>query len=513
MKVVTASEMQNIDRITIEEMGLPGEVLMGLAGRAVADHVMSVCPRMNRAAVFSGTGNNGGDGFVAAYYLTMSGFTPDVFLVGQEDRISETSRIYYNLCKKAGIRIRAADGNLDLDGYDCIVDAILGTGFAGAVRGAAAVVIRAINDSDVFVVAVDIPSGLGSDGAAPEGEAIIADCTVAIGLPKISLVTYPGKEYAGTLHVVDIGFPRSLTEADGLTSELIDSDFFEKNAIREVESEYCSAPDVHKGMRGHLLIIGGFDGMEGAALLAASAALETGAGLVTVMTTGSSRPIIAGKIPELMTQALPGEDTDINGAVRALLASRRYDALILGPGMGRSDYSRRVAESVMDNAPESGIHRVLIDGDGLYHLAGQVKNRPLDPSAAWIVTPHFLEASRIMGLSVDEIRNNRHRCATMLSRQLSCTALLKGPATIIAGNGMQYINTTGCPALATAGSGDVLSGIIGSLLLRRLSPAHAAACGSWIHGRAAELCSAEQCVHALKSSDFLSYIRTAKNQM
>ncbi|HOT44864.1 MAG TPA: NAD(P)H-hydrate dehydratase [Spirochaetota bacterium] len=511
MKVVTASEMQEIDRVTIRELGLPGEVLMGLAGKAVAERALAACPSMRKAAVFSGTGNNGGDGFVAAYFLAMQGLQADVFLVGDEDRISETSRVYFSLCKKSGIRVTAFDKTIDPEGYDCIVDAILGTGFSGAVRGPAADAIRAINDADAFVVAVDVPSGLPSDGAAPESEAVAADCTVTIGLPKISLVTYPGREYAGTLHVADIGFPGALTGADGLSAELIDDEFFENNAISAIESEYCAAPDLHKGARGHLLILGGFDGMEGAAMLAASAAFETGVGLATLATTEKARSSVAGRIPELMTISLGTDAADAMKDVDAILRSKRWDSLILGPGLGRSDYSRQIAEAVINTAPACGIRKVLIDGDGLFHLAGLLKEGRLDQSVSWVITPHFLEASRLLGLSVDEIKSNRYNAASLLSEKLRCTALLKGPGTIVAGDGRRYINTTGSPALATAGSGDVLAGIIGALLLRKAPAVHAAAWGAWVHGKAADLQTAAQSGPILKSSDLIPYIRKAMN--
>ncbi|MBP7735787.1 MAG: NAD(P)H-hydrate dehydratase [Spirochaetes bacterium] len=513
MKVVTSSEMQAIDRITIQELGIPGDVLMGMAGRSVAETIRYECPRMKKAAVFAGTGNNGGDGFVISYFLTQYGTQTDVFLVGDESKISDTSRVYFNLCKKSGIPIGSVRSGLELDDYDCVIDAILGTGFAGAVRGEAAEVIRMINDSDSFVVSVDIPSGLGSDGAAPESEAVMADLTVTIGLPKISLVTYPGKEYAGTMRVVDIGFPRKLTESEDLKTELIDGGFFSKHGIREIESEYCSGPDSHKGARGHLLIIGGFDGMEGAAMLAASAAFETGIGLVTLLTTGAARPLIAGKIPELMTMALPEGLEEAAEAVRSLLGARRWNAILIGPGLGRSEYSRVVAETVFAAAAGCGTGRILVDGDGLFHLGDYVKKERLDAAVEWIITPHFLEASRISGMSVDDIKKNRYGSAGMISHELSCAVLLKGPATIVAGGGRRYVNTTGCAALGTAGSGDVLSGIIGSLLMRRMPAVHAAACGAWIHGRAAELHCSENNTDILRSSDIISFVRAAKQQM
>jgi ADP-dependent NAD(P)H-hydrate dehydratase / NAD(P)H-hydrate epimerase len=513
MKVVTSSEMQAIDRITIQELGIPGEVLMGMAGRSVAETIRNECPSMKKAAVFAGTGNNGGDGFVVAYFLAQYGMQTNVFLVGDEGKISDTSRVYFNLCRKIGIPIQTARPDIELDDYDYIIDAILGTGSAGAVRGTAAEVIRMINDSDSYVVSVDVPSGLGSDGAAPESEAVIADLTVTIGLPKISLVTYPGKEYAGTLRVVDIGFPRMLTESENLKTELVDGDFFSNHGIREIESEFCSGPDSHKGARGHLLVVGGFDGMEGAAMLAALAAFETGIGLVTLLTTEKSRSLIAGKILELMTMALPESPMEADAAVRSLLGTKRWNAIIIGPGLGRSEYSRTVADAVFASAAGCGVARVLVDGDGLFHLGEYIKNVPLDPAVGWVITPHFLEASRIIGLSVDDIKKNRHGAAEMISEKLSCVVLLKGPATIIAGGGRRYINTSGCAALGTAGSGDVLSGIIGSMLMRRMTAPHAAACGAWIHGRAAELHCSKNNTDVLKSSDIISFIRAAKKDM
>ncbi len=515
MKAVTALEMQEIDRIAIRERGMPAAVLMGLAGKAVADRIVERCPWAGSAAVFAGTGNNGGDGFVAAYYLANAGIRADVFLAGTADKISETARTYHDLCKNSGITITgmADAGDIDLDRYDCVVDALLGTGSSGQARGAAAGAIRLINDSDAYVVSVDIPSGLGSDGAAPEGEAVVADMTVTIGLPKLSLVTYPGKEFAGDLHVADIGFPRALTESASLANELIDDDFFAWHSIREIESDYRSRPDTHKGERGHLLIIGGFDGMEGAALLAAGAAFETGVGLATLMTTDSARAVVAGKIPELMTLSLPWTDgTGKDGpadALDALLGSGNYDALVIGPGMGRTVPARAVFEAAITSAGRHGIRRVLIDGDGLFHLAACLEGGGAVTGADMVVTPHFMEASRLLGVPVDEIRKNRLHAAGSLAGRLGCAALLKGPATIVSDAARSFINTTGSASLAAAGSGDVLSGIIGALLLRRFTPLVAASYGAHIHGRAADLCRAERDTDLLRSSDLLPYISRA----
>ncbi|MBN2160084.1 MAG: NAD(P)H-hydrate dehydratase [Spirochaetes bacterium] len=522
MKAVTALEMKEIDRATINDLGLSGTVLMGLAGKAVADHITGKHPWIKSAAVFTGTGNNGGDGFVTAYFLAGRGVRADVFIVGDEKKIAEPSRGYYELCKKNGNSIAIVSGaedlrNLELKGYGCIVDALLGTGFSGTPRGAVGDVIRIINDSGVYVVAVDVPSGLGSDGAAPVGETVVADCTVTIGLPKLSLVTYPGKDFAGEVNVADIGFPKSLTESDNLNTELIDSDFFSKHSIREIESEYCGSVDTHKSARGHLLIVGGFDGMEGAALMAAAAAFECGVGLATLLTTPSARAATAGRIPELMTMQLPEPVNggaprveDIQGALETALQAKRCETMLIGPGMGRGPYAKQVFAAAMPAIQRFGIKKVIIDGDGLFHLDEIYQRQSLDWSIEWIITPHFMEASRLMGISVDAIKSNRHQAAGRIARQYTCTVVLKGPASIVS-NGTQYlINTTGGPALATAGSGDVLSGIIGALSLRRLSALQAAALGAWIHGKAAEVyCSGNRC-DVLKSTDIITCIRAAK---
>lgn len=522
MKVVTAGEMQKIDRITIEERGMPAAVLMGLAGRAVADYAAAVLPCGGRVAVFSGSGNNGGDGYVAAYLLANEGFRVDLCAVGAEGNISETARVYHDLCGKSGLDIRTIKGApdlaaLDLDGYDCIIDALLGTGFTGEVRGIAADVIRAINDSDCYVVSVDVPSGLGTDGRAPEGEAVIADRTVTIGLPKLSLVTYPGKNFTGELAVADIGFPAALTGSDRITTELLDKDFFMNNAIMEIESEYTARADSHKGERGHLLLVGGFDGMEGAIMMAARSAFETGVGMGSLLTTDAARGVIAGAIPELITMSLP-RDPDASapdtGAVRAVLAGlfrqKQYGAVLVGPGMGRGPLAAAVCEALFTSARDYGITRILVDGDGLFHLAGFMKKGRPDASSGIVITPHFKEASLLLGVSVDDIRNDRHASAGRLARNLSCSAVLKGPATIVSDGDRYLVNTTGNPALAAAGSGDVLSGIIAALLLRRYTPLQAAGFGVWIHGRAADLYCSEQGADVLKSTDLLSYIRRSK---
>ena len=505
MKVVTATQMREIDSTTIDLLGCPGEVLMGMAGKAVSDEVLARYPEAHRIAVFCGTGNNGGDGFVAAYLLYNRNRHVEIFVTGDPSRYTPSTSIYAKLCNNSHIRVnilnRANIAEINISSFDLILDSMLGTGFTGELKGIAYDAIMLINSSGVPVLAVDIPSGLPSDGEAPLSDAVRAGCTVTMGLPKVSLVTWPGKMYAGDLVVADIGFPRSLTCSDSLKVDLADGDYIRLHGPASLHG------DAHKGERGHLLLAGGFDGMEGAILMAAGAALETGVGLVTVLTTENAREIIAGIYPEVMTLAFDEGDASDAEAIRKLLGSRRYDALVIGPGMGRSDSARDFFKSMLKVIPDLGIRSVLIDGDGLFHAAELFAGKGLPGGTHWVLTPHFLEASRLSGIPVEEIRKNRPLAATRCAGEMKATVLLKGPASIITDSDRMVINTTGNPAMATAGAGDVLSGITGALLLSTLTPVDATALGAYIHGLAGDLAVKENGV--LRATDITCFIRKA----
>ncbi len=524
MKVVTAKEMQKIDKISINDIGIHGEVLMGYAGKSIADYIAANLKGIKAVAVFSGTGNNGGDGFVIGYFLANMGFDVDIYIAGSREKVSETSNVYLNICINNGVPVietkeKSSLNGIDIDRYDLIIDAMLGTGFEGIPRGIIKDVIEMINDSSAKTLSVDLPSGLPSDGEAPQGETVKADYTITIGLPKISCVTYPGKKYIGKLHVTDIGFPVSLTQSDDLKIDLLNNDYVEK---RLNLSRDC---DIHKGEMGHLLLVGGFDNMEGAIIMTAQSAFETGVGLSTLLTTKGARQIIAGKIPELITRTqdsldlakldadkneIKGIEKKIENGLREFFnEGRKYDAIIIGPGMGRTSISSKLFNLLIANLEIFGINRVLIDGDGLYHLSEFLKDNKLPEKVSFIITPHFYEASRLLNKSVDQIKANRIGAAIELSQKTGAVALLKGPSTISSDGNASLINTTGNPALSTAGSGDVLSGIIGALLLRNISPLDAAGIGSYIHGLTADICITENETQILKATDIIEKIRKA----
>ncbi len=528
MKVVSSDEMRRIDRCAIEDYGMPAVVLMAQAGRAVAEYITRNFSGTRKAAVFCGTGNNGGDGFVAAYLLHNSRIPVEVYLTGDGKKTTETAAIYLKLCEKSKVPLHrlASPGDLDAvipANYDLIVDALLGTGFSGTLRGMNAHAVNFINRSGIRVVSVDIPSGLPSDGAGPEGEAVRAYCTITIGLPKISLVTFPGKQYAGILEIADIGFPRELTAADELSHELADRDYCTRHLA--VITDY----DSHKGERGHLLLAGGFDGMEGAAMMSAMAAMETGTGLATLITTYKARSIIAGKIPELITREIdavagrnkPGRMSELSDEsidcrtitewCDAFFSEERvYRSLVLGPGLGRHRISREFFRAIIAKLPGTSVKRALIDGDGLFHLYEYLGEHRLPEGIDWIITPHFGEAARLLDMPVSNIRKNRIDAAKLLARKSSAITVLKGPATIVTDGKSTLINTSGNSALATGGTGDVLSGIMGALMLRKdLTAFESAGIAAYLHGRSADLMVEKNGVAVLKATDVISGIRNA----
>lgn len=504
LSAVTAAQMREIDRISIDEIGIPAYVLMNNAGKAIADYIIN---RFNcRVSVFCGAGNNGGDGFTAAYYLSNAGFDVRLYLAGKKGKVSETSRIFMNLCENIGVKINEIEdsdaGSVKIDNGSIIIDALLGTGFEGIVRGIPQKLINIINSSvDCMVVSVDIPSGMNSDGELPAGDFVKADITVTIGLPKISLVTYPCREYCGQVIVEDIGFPSYLTAPEKIKSVLITEKLLKSFNIQK------DLPDTHKGERGHSLLIGGFKGMEGAALLAASAFFKTGCGLLTILTTAESRNILAGVVPEAMTLSLP--DDPFSDEFKNLIESGSYRSVVIGPGLGRTIYSEKIFTNFIKYSAISKIKRVLIDGDGLFHLAEYIKNNKLPSNVEFIITPHFMEASRLSGLTVSELKHNRFTSCKNLTHLTGCVTVLKGPSTIISDGDYTYINTTGNSGLATGGSGDVLSGIIGALMNRELTIIQSAAAGVFIHGLAADIFSEKTIAATMSASDIVNNIRSA----
>jgi len=488
MRLVKADEMQEMDRLTIHEMGIPGAVLMENAGRgSVRIFLEHFDPSPGSCAVvLCGPGNNGGDGYVMARYLNNAGIRIIVLVLGKAGRISGDALTNLKIIKRMKMDIREAPGPAEwrktrrcLADCDYIIDGILGTGLNSSVKGYYSRVIQDVNSSGRPVMSIDIPSGLNSDTGQEMGAAIRADLTVTFGFPKLGQMLFPGADLVGRLARIDIGIPDMVAERIiGQYSMLEPDDFVD--LLRDKRR------DIHKGDRGHLLILAGSTGKTGAATLTAMGALRTGAGLVTIGIPKSLNSILEAKLTEAMTVPLPetGEGTlslKAKGEIFRLMEGK--DALAIGPGLSTNPETSTLVKEIVAGC---GLPMV-IDADGLNALAGDRRTmKTLDDKK--ILTPHPGEMGRLMGLKASEVQDDRVGAASGFSKAHGCYVALKGARTIIAGPGGEvYLNPTGNPALSSGGAGDVLTGLISGFLARGWPMIGALNAGVYLHGLAADL--------------------------
>ena len=508
MKVVTASEMREIDRKTIEEVGIPSMVLMERAGLSVVRRIMDNCPVIQPVVVLSGGGNNGGDGLVIAREVYRAGYNVKVFLLSPEDRLSKDCRSQHEILKKLNLKIVINRPPSARDLKDSVVvDAIIGTGLNKPLRDNLSKIVGLVNQYAGYVVSVDIPTGISSDTGMTMGAAIRADITVTFGLPKIGHLIPPGSEYTGELFVEDIGFPPHLTMADSLKVELIEEDAIKALLpLRERDS--------HKGDYGHILIVGGSVGKTGAALMAAKAALRAGSGLVTIALPDAAAEPLMGSLLEEMMLPLPSNE---EGTISMTALDRimefihgRADVLAIGPGLGRSPETWQLVRELVRLSPLP----MVVDADGLNALAeigyDKLKRLLSKARAPAVLTPHIGEMSRLAGLSKNDISTKRLEVGRRFSEETGTVLVLKGAPTIVsAPEGNQYINSTGNPGMATAGSGDVLTGIISSLAGQHLSPVEAAIAGVYIHGLSGDIASGYITEYSLTAGEIINYLPEA----
>ncbi|MGE5238400.1 MAG: NAD(P)H-hydrate dehydratase [Chloroflexota bacterium] len=507
MKVVTAQEMREIDRITIQDYGVPSLVLMERAGLSVALKIRErFSPR--KVLVLCGGGNNGGDGLVVARNLHNWGYRVSAAVFSEESRLSSDCATQYRIARAMGVHV-AFRKTLRIEGLHgaVVVDAILGTGLSKPVTGELAAAFALLNDSSVPVFAVDIPSGISADTGEVLGAAVQATCTVTFGLPKRGHLLYPGAAHSGELHVEDIGFPATLLAADSLKVSLIDRSG--TAALLPHRQRYS-----HKGDYGHVLIVAGSRGKTGAALLAARASLRCGSGLVTIAFPESLSDIFQARVTDEMTLPLPddGRGTIAPGAAGQILTfvhERKIDALAVGPGIGVSEGTEEVVAGLIENSPVP----VVIDADGLNSVRADLDLLRRAKSSL-VLTPHPGEMSRLLpperGLTIQDIERARIDLPLSFSAETSACLVLKGVPTVVAApDGRAFINTTGNPGMATGGSGDVLTGIIASLIGQRLSPSSASVLGVYLHGLAGDEASKEKGEHSLIATDIAENLPAA----
>jgi len=492
MKLLKAEQMKEIDRRATDDYMIPSLVLMENAGLRVLETIRGLIGELSKVkiVILAGKGNNGGDGLVVARHLINAGARVDAFLMGEPQNLSSDCYVNYNILEKMNA-IPFPLGNdedfkclmTSLLSADLIVDAIYGTGFRGSIDHFEARVIQMINLSKAPVVAVDIPSGVEADTGKVNETAVKADHTVTFALPKLGQVLEPGRDYVGALTVADISIPKSLLEDEKLKLNLI-NELMIKKVIQPRKAES------HKGTYGHALVIGGSAGMTGAVILTSCAALRSGAGLVTAALPESLVPILEASVIEVMSRSL-AETSEANISIEAIPALENLLGTVsvcaIGPGMSRYREANAILRFVLEN---SGVP-VLIDADGLNALEGDAAILK-DRQVPIVITPHPGEMSRLTGLKIEEIQHNRLEIARQYATDWGVTVVLKGNKTIIASpSGEVFININGNPGMATAGSGDVLGGIITGLIAQGLRAQSAAVAGVYIHGssgdRAAEI--------------------------
>lgn len=484
MKVASAAEMNRIDRSAQEEYQVPGILLMERAALAVCRVIEERFGLVSKKVyIFCGKGNNGGDGLALARLLAEKSAEVTVALADQPSQFHGLALDNLIMAQKFGLRILDWENIslAELQSADLIVDALLGTGAKGAPSGAPAAIISRINDAGRPVISIDIPSGVNVDNGQISGVVIKASVTVTFGLPKPGLLVFPGAEMCGELVIAPIGFPRKLLESSSLKIN-----WPSEQEIRQLLPK--RPPTAHKGLTGHVLVVGGARGMTGAVALCSLGALRAGAGLVT-----------AG-IPE--PNHFPEKPAEVMSLAwdQALTYLERVDAVVFGPGASLQDNSRDLLRGLLKNCSVP----LVIDADGLNLLASETLDWT-DLRAPLVLTPHPGEMSRLSGLSIAEIQENRIDVARNFAKKFGVTLVLKGARSIIADrNENIFINPTGNPGMATAGMGDALAGIIGGLLAQGMEPTEAVLAGTYLHGLAGDLAVKKYGPAGIIASDLLN---------
>lgn len=489
MYLVTAEEMRSYDATAIEDYGIPGAVLMENAGRTtffiMRAYLHDDVNDLN-VAVVAGPGNNGGDGYVIARYLINHGAQVHTFLLSPRDKIKGDALINLQILEKMTSKIFSVTDEESLQEATCvwqecdvIVDAILGTGLDSEVRSPYREAILAINDCPGMRLAVDIPSGLDANTGRVLGAAVHADITATYGFQKLGMALHPGVEQCGKIEVVDISIPRPAIEEKPPRAV-----FYGEPSAPEFQW-LRENPQGHKGVFGHLLIVGGSPGRTGAPAMAAMAASRVGAGLVTAAVPASLNSILEVKLTEEMTEPLPETIPGYLGPPsleRILALAQGKRCLALGPGMSTS------AELVelVDGLLRGYDGWMVIDADGLNALS-QTLGSLKQTRAGVVLTPHPGEMARLTGKTSKEVQEDRVNLARGLAHDFEVWVVLKGARTVTSSpDGKIWVNSTGNSWMASGGQGDALTGILGGLLVQGIPPEEALPFGVYLHGFAAD---------------------------
>lgn len=498
MKICTSKEMQFIDRCTIEEYGISGVILMERAGLACCEEIDRYFTNAQAIAVLCGSGNNGGDGFAVARILHNKGRDVICYHLVDLAKVSGDAGVHLQMAIKSGVKLKSiSEFTAYASRFDLIVDAIFGTGLNREVSGDFAKCIDFVNTLGKPVLAVDIPSGVCANTGRVLGTAIKATKTVTFGLPKLGHFLHPGKALTGTLHIADIGFAQALLQSSDIKTSL-----FDKACAKSLMP--ARAEDSYKNNYGHVVIVGGLLSMSGSVVLASKACLRVGAGLVTIASTKEVLQTLSGQILEELTLPLPASSS---GMIAELPFDKfqKYDVIAIGMGMGVSEDTKVFMQRLISSSE----FPLVIDADGLNSLVG-FSSKLKDAKCPIVLTPHHAEFSRLIGKSVSEIKSDRVTNALQFATSHNVVLVLKGSPTLIASpEGKCVINTTGNAGMATAGAGDVLTGMIAGFIAQGLAPYEASKLAVYLHGLSGDIASMHLSMHSLIASDLINFLSHA----
>jgi NAD(P)H-hydrate epimerase len=510
VRILSAAQMREADRFTIDEIGIPSLVLMENAGRQVVAALEAAYePQLNgRIAVLCGRGNNGGDGFVVARTLLQRGVDCAVFVLGIVAEVRGDARVNLDILGRLGVTVVEINDEQawelhfsEISQCSLIVDAIFGTGLTQALGGMLETVVADINASGIPIVSIDLPSGLSADTPHLVGDCISATMTVTLAAPKLPLILPPGEAHAGDVVIADIGVPSEVIEGlDGPQIELLT-----REDVRPLLEPRVA--DSHKGDFGRVLVIAGSRGKTGAAHLSGMGALRAGAGLVTIATPASCLPIVASLAPEFMTEPLAETpDGQLTAAAVERVMEFSQDVIACGPGLGRGSSVGDFMRALIDRAELP----LVLDADALTVLADEPGRLTGREERDIIITPHPGEMARLIGSSTDHVQAHRIEVASDFAKAHHAYVVLKGHRTIIATpEGRVFINPTGNAGMATGGTGDVLTGMIAAFLAQLLDAEAACRLAVFLHGTAGDLAEASEGEVAMTATDVLAHVGEA----
>lgn len=484
----TSAQVREMDKLAMDKLEISGTVLMERAGSAAFNLLQQQWPDAKTISVFCGTGNNGGDGYVIARLAHENQYQVTVYQLGDNNHIQGDALGAFQRLEGAGISVNKFAGSEDTSKTDVFVDALLGTGFEGEVSGEYQQAIDLMNQSNARILAVDIPSGLNADTGCADGSAVQANCTISFVGMKRGLLTGNAATYCGEIVFDDLRIPQEIFQQQPVAAEVLDYEQLKMQLGKRSRS-------AHKGQFGHVLIVGGEQGMSGAARMAGEAAQRVGAGLVTIATRPEHAALLSSARPELMCHGIENADD-----LKPLL--EKATVVVIGPGLGTSEWAEELKSEVMlSDLP------MVIDADALNLLAKEKFHRN-----NWVLTPHPGEAARLLGKDITAIQSDRFAAVEHIVQQFGGVAILKGAGSLVhAKESLTGICIEGNPGMASGGMGDVLTGVIAGLIAQGLSCVAAAKLAVIMHARAGDMSVSAVGERGLLATDLMTSLRRLAN--